>query len=140
MPGTVGRSGGNRSRTRGPTVSQGRPERPAWIQRDPIAVEAWIRIVAMLEARRTLSEHDGDAVLLACLAESEYRHADELIRRDGLIIGDLPHPAVKIRADSWKRWSTALSRLGLDPLTRDRVAPAALPSENPFTALKELQR
>ena len=147
MPGTVGRSGGHNRRGASrkqlhgtarpdredePTFTPGRPERPAWLT-DEVAIAAWERVCGLLEARGTLSAGDADAVLLVAVAEAEYRRADALIEAEGLVVGGAAHPAVRIRADAWKRWSAALSRLGLDPVTRSRVEPAApLKDENPF--------
>lgn len=138
MPGTPGRSGGHnkkldarRARGRRPLKgispdAFGCPNRPGWIATDAIACEAWDRIVKLLEARETVTPADRDAILLAAIAESEYRAADTLISRDGLVIDGKPHAAAKIRESAWKRWSSALSRLGLDPLTRARVQPAPM--------------
>jgi P27 family predicted phage terminase small subunit len=150
MAGTAGRSGGhNRASARrrqlglgrkarsGATSAQAtRPTRPAWLV-DAVAVAAWERIVVLLEERGTLSEGDGDAVLLGALAESEYRQADELIAAEGLTVNGRAHPLIKVRADAWKRWSSALSRLGLDPMARNRVDPAPEPKRhNPFASFK----
>lgn len=146
MAGTPGRSGGHNRRSRArkgvtATIRQdrdhkspvrvARPARPEWLT-DAVSTAAWDRIVGLLEARGTLSAGDADAVLLAAVAESEYRKADALLERDGLVVNGSAHPAVKIRADAWKRWSSALSRLGLDPITRHRVDPAPDRPANPF--------
>lgn len=150
MPGTSGRSGGsNRKSARRRALLTGtrrraaaageliaRPERPAWLA-DPVAVAAWDRICTLLEDRGTLSEGDADAVLLAAVAESEYRQADALLAADGLVVmglrGPTAHPAAKLRESAWKRWAAALSRLGLDPLARNRVDPApGVGRHNPF--------
>lgn len=147
MPGTPGRSGGhNRRSTRRkaflgtyradrdttPPEKIARPARPAWLT-DEIAVAAWDRIVGLLAERETLSEGDADAVLLAAVAEAEYRAADALIAADGLVVSGRLHPATKIRESAWKRWSAALSRLGLDPISRPRVEKAPKPDhDNPF--------
>lgn len=145
MAGTPGRSGGsNRKsgrlrahdrrdrRATTPGGPRARPERPAWLV-DAVAVEAFERIAELLAERGTVTEGDGDAVLLAALAEAEYRAADALIVAEGLVVNGRPHPAAKIRESAWKRWSTALSRLGLDPITRGRIEPPPRrPKENPF--------
>lgn len=145
MPGTPGRSGGynrkqnprrGRKRLAPPGLSPdafGRPGRPEWIAADLVACESWDRTVSLLEARGTITPADRDAVLLATVAESEYRKADALIVAEGLVVDGRPHPAAKIRESAWKRWSSALSRLGLDPLTRGRVQPAPQqPAGNPY--------
>lgn len=155
MPGTPGRSGGHNRRSsrlkalagtyrpgragksgKDAPAASVRPARPAWLT-DKIAVAAWTRICNLLEERETLSVGDADAVLLAAVAEAEYRQADALIVAEGLVTtgryGPQPHPATKIRESAWKRWSAALSRLGLDPITRARVEKAPSPrEENPF--------
>lgn len=152
MPGTPGRSGGHNRRSsrrkallgtyrpgragKGTPLTSARPVRPAWLT-DEIALAAWDRICNLLEERETLSEGDADAVLLAAVAEAEYRQADALIVAQGIITtgryGPQPHPATKIRESAWKRWSAALSRLGLDPITRARVEKALTPArDNPF--------
>jgi P27 family predicted phage terminase small subunit len=147
MPGTPGRSGGTNRRSDArkrllrshragrastDTAPRARPERPAWLT-DPVAVAAWDRVCDLLEDRGTLSLGDADAVLLAAVAEAEYRAADALIAAEGLVVDGKAHPATKIRESAWKRWSAALSRLGLDPVTRGRVEPAPPPrEENPF--------
>lgn len=145
MAGTVGRSGGHnrklkpqrgRNRRLPAGLSPdafGRPARPEWISADAIACESWDRTVSLLEARGTLTPADRDACLLAAVAESEYRKADALIAAEGLVVDGKPHPAARLRESSWKRWSSALSRLGLDPLTRGRVQPApAQPAGNAY--------
>lgn len=154
MPGTIGRSGGGnrkssrrkalsstlrRDRARSDAGEAARPERPDWLA-DRIAIAAWDRICALLEARDTLSEGDADAILLASVAEAEYRAADALIVAEGLVVdgkqGLVAHPAVKVRSDAWKRWASALSRLGLDPITRSRVDRAPrMPGDNTFGAI-----
>ena len=154
MVGTVGRSGGanrksnqrraflgtaRRDRAGNKAAKDARPTRPGWLT-DRVAMAAWDRICGLLEVRGTLSEGDADAVLLAAVAEAEYRSADALIAVEGLVCagarGLNAHPAVKIRESAWKRWSAALSRLGLDPVTRGRVEPPPKPrNENPFGVL-----
>lgn len=103
-----------------------RPERPDWLT-DPTAVEAWERLVQLLADRGVLTVADADAIVLAAVAEAEFRAADNLIATQGLVLGGTPHPAVKIRESAWKRWSAGLSRLGLDPITRHRVEPPSPP-------------
>lgn len=153
MPGTPGRSGGSNRRTtahrsaagtarrnreaEAPPVTAARPARPPWLT-DPIAVEAWDRVADLLEAREVLTDADGDAILLAAVAEAEYRKADALIEAEGLVTDGRAHPAAKIRESAWKRWSAALSRLGLDPITRGRVVPAPpATAANPFAQFSE---
>jgi hypothetical protein len=74
-----------------------------------------------------LTVADADAILLAAVAESEYRTADALVAGQGLVVSGAPHPAAKLRESAWKRWSAGLSRLGLDPITRHRIEPPPPP-------------
>jgi P27 family predicted phage terminase small subunit len=148
MPGTPGRSGGHnrklnpqrnvgrRPQPQPAADSYGIPELPAWLRDDPIASEAWARITGLLAERGTITPGDGDAIVLACVAESEYRGADAVVRAEGLTVGGNMHPAVKVRESAWRRWSSALSRLGLDPITRPRVQAAPPRKINPFLEMK----
>lgn len=117
MTGTPGRSGGSRERAPSPPVELGRPVRPDWL--DDVAATAWERLADLLERRGTLSPIDADAITLAATAEAEYRAAVALVREHGVLAyGGGVRPAVRLRESAWKRWSTALTRLGLDPASR----------------------
>lgn len=145
MSGVKGRSGGHNRRTqahkelagtarksrapKGPAADEiGAPAKPLWLDQDGIASEAWDRSVRLLLERGTLTPGDRDAVLLAAKAESEFRRCDEILLREGLTVatekGLSTHPLVKVRESAWRRWSSAIAVLGLQPVMRDRIAKA----------------
>lgn len=145
MPGVKGLSGGHNRKSgarkvasstyrrdrvaQGPTPNQvAEPERPGWIDADPIAAEAWARICSLMIGLQTITVADRDAIVLACVAESEYRRAHALIESEGIVVdgprGRMAHPATKVRESAWRRWATALAQLGLSPATRERVGKA----------------
>lgn len=157
MAGVKGRSGGGNRRTdvhkrlagtyrrdraaKGPAADEvGAPKKPDFLAHDAIASEAWDRLVATLLDRHVLTPGDRDAVLLACKAESEFRACDQALQRDGLTVtterGLSAHPLLKARESAWRRWSSAIATLGLQPAMRERIPKAQRPEKaNPFGGL-----
>lgn len=96
------------------------------------ASQAWWR--GVLQGWR-LEEHHVRVLTLAAEAYDRAQQAQELLRKDGLVIegregGIRPHPAVAIRRDSEISFARLLRELDLDvdPPTSGRSAPPSLRS------------
>lgn len=109
-------------------LSEGIPEPPGYLS--PQALTHWDRLVAVTSEARTLTEADGDALAMLCLAFEEYRTADIIVRDEGEICrsekgGMYQHPAVGIRNTAWKKIVTMLKQFGLTPSARAGMKLAA---------------
>jgi len=99
---------------------------------------AWEFFVEELLQLGVLAVRDGPALEMLCSAYAEFAQANEIVEREGLTFrgttksGEmlLPHPAVRIRADAWRRVHRMLVEFGLTPSARTRVS-ALVPQRKP---------
>jgi P27 family predicted phage terminase small subunit len=135
-------------------MNEGIPDPPGYLS--PQALIHWDRMVAACRKVRTLTEADGDALAMLCLAFEEYRTADIIVRDEGEICrvkhvskagevsegGAYQHPAVGIRTNAWKKIVKMLREFGLTPSARAGMKMAAHEKEeNPIAeALKAMSK
>lgn len=135
-------------------MNEGIPDPPGYLS--PQALTHWDRMVAACRKVRTLTEADGDALAMLCLAFEEYRSADIIVRDEGEICrvrnvskagevsegGAYQHPAVGIRTNAWKKIVKMLREFGLTPSARAGMKMAAHEKEeNPIAeALKAMSK
>lgn len=118
----------HRTNRREPKPPATRPKIPRELSRE--AKRFWRHLVAELESMRVLTHPDGAMLGLIAEAWAEWRQADALVRRDGMVYeattksGRLlqAHPAVRQRADAWRRVHKGLVEFGLTPAARTRIA------------------
>lgn len=118
-----------------PTVASSSP--PEWL--DDYAREVWEQISPLLVGMRVLTEADAPALILLASAWSDWRTADEVIRRMGtsfevrewdrnaeefVVVGYRRRPEVADRADAWRRVRLSLSDFGMTPAARSKVSVA----------------
>jgi len=109
---------------RQPQAPDGLPECPEHLS--GLAAEAWANWTADLAAMG-LSKHP-DAIMLegACVAYARAVEADEMVRKEGLIVGGLEdpkaHPAIGISEKSWRQVRSFCTEFGLTPSSRTRLA------------------
>ena len=101
------------------------PTCPDWL--DHAAAVEWKRVSLQLAAVGMLSELDRTALALYCQALSEYLSAKALIEAEGETVTTdkgnvLPHPAVPMRNDAWRRCVQAAKEFGLTPSSRTRTS------------------
>lgn len=135
-------------------VTEGIPDPPGYLS--PQALTHWDRMVAACKHVRTLTEADGDALAMLCLAFEEFRAADIMVRDEGEICrveretkdgqkikgGAYQHPAVGIRTTAWKKIVKMLREFGLTPSARAGMKMAAHEEKtNPIAdALKAMSK
>jgi P27 family predicted phage terminase small subunit len=125
-----------------PAVVAGRPKYPAFLK--PHQRAEFKKLTALLEERRTATP--GDALLLAQAAvlSCRWREALEKVAEHGLVIEstvldakgnqvtrEKKNPFLSVAQESEKALLAILDRLGLVPLSRDKVKAAAPPEAKP---------
>jgi P27 family predicted phage terminase small subunit len=101
------------------------PPCPRWLSKE--AKGEWRRVAKVLVAMRVLTE--GDRAVLAgyCQAWAEFRQADEMIQKTGLLIKDPEkgtlrrNPLLMVRSQAHDRMTKDAAQLGLTPAARTRV-------------------
>ncbi len=135
-------------------MKTGIPDPPGYLS--PVALTHWDRMVVACGHVRTLTEADGDALAMLCLAFEEYRAADIIVRDEGEVVrvtrtskageisegGAYQHPAVGIRTNAWKKIVKMLREFGLTPNARAGMKMASNEKEaNPIAeALAKMQK
>ena len=95
-------------------------EPPPWLPADGPARDAWNRLAPVLTSMRVLTEADGDALAVGCVALADYLAASA-------------DPIGWRRAsDAWKRYVAVLVQFGMTPSSRARVAAVPVVEHNPF--------
>lgn len=119
-------------------VASGVPDPPSYLSEQ--ALTHWDRMVQAAQKVRVLTEADGDALAMLCVAFEEYKAADIIVRDEGEICesnkgGKYQHPAVGIRSNAWKKIVRMLREFGLTPSARAGMKMAAHgEEENPISA------
>ncbi|SRR6266851_2922960 len=125
-----------------------RPRPPAHLS--PEAKKAWRAFSVVLDRAGVLTEMDGFA--LEGLAESyaDLIRARAQLPEDGSLTyevttkaGDImirAYPEVAIAADADRRFAMWLSKFGLDPASRSRVAASTDMGKNPFAEIEKTPR
>ena len=107
-----------------PVASSAVPECPAWL--DEYAREAWEWVTASLSGMGILSADDLLLIVALCGAWSDYRLADETLRRDGFTTkgktGVVRHPMVGVKAEASGRLLRLSQQFGLSPSARSRIS------------------
>lgn len=127
------------------SLGEGVPEPPSYLSDQ--ALIHWDRMVQAAQKVRVLTEADGDALAMLCVAFEEYKAADIIVRDEGEICesdkgGKYQHPAVGIRSNAWKKIVRMLREFGLTPSARAGMKMAAHgEEENPISAaIRELSK
>jgi P27 family predicted phage terminase small subunit len=110
-----------------PLLPAGRPLAPEHL--DQVAREEWDRIAARLESMGVLTEADGAALAIYCVAYSRWIEARRAIDAHGLVIetslgGVKPNPAVSIASACESTMGRILAAFGLTPADRSKVKAA----------------
>ncbi len=151
MSGVAGRSGGQRKptmlkivtgtarpdrlRAKEPMPPPAIPAAPDWLSAE---ARGYFERIAQLAGRLgVLAESDREIVALAAHAFEEFRAADAIVVRAGLLIARdgrygriyVRNPALAVRRDAWQRYRDALRAMGLDPVARSTVSALEQPSE-----------
>jgi P27 family predicted phage terminase small subunit len=124
----AGNPGKRRLNRREPKPIVQLPPCPAHLK--DVARQAWRQIGQRLTTLRVVTEADGPALELLCLAYQEYRRAIGVVERrgptyatrtpTGMIVRR--RPEVAIASDAWRRVKAMLVEFGLTPAARSRVA------------------
>ncbi len=150
MSGVAGRSGGQRKptmlkivtgtarpdrlRAKEPMPPPAIPAAPDWLSAE---ARGYFEHLGELAGRLgVLAETDCEIVALAAHAFEEFRAADAIVARAGLLIERdsrygrtyVRNPALAVRRDAWQRYRDALRAMGLDPVARSIVATLERPS------------
>jgi len=126
-------------------VASGIPDPPSYMS-EP-ALTHWDRMVQAAQKVRVLTEADGDALAMLCVAFEEWKNADIIVRDEGEVCdsvkgGKYQHPAVGIRSNAWKKIVRMLREFGLTPSARAGMKIAANgEEENPIvTAFRQMSK
>lgn len=101
---------------------------PAEIAGDDMAVEKWRELAPALAKAGVLKVTDKDVLVLYCVAHSRYWKAQRELDDFGITITNpvtgMPsrNPAAMILSEAYRQMTTAGSRLGLDPASRQNIA------------------
>jgi P27 family predicted phage terminase small subunit len=116
-----------------PQFSKVAPDCPEFL--DQYAREEWQRMAPELERLGLLTYADLAAFAAYCANYSIWRQADEMVRKDGMVVkvvaldrdGEIKyesirkHPAVSIRSDAFEKMKAFLIEFGFTPASRSRV-------------------
>lgn len=111
------------------------PQAPEWLSAE---ARGYFEHLAELAGRLgVLAETDVEIVALAAHAREEFRQADEIVTRGGMVIPRdgrygrtyVRNPALAVRRDAWQRYRDAIRSLGLDPVARGMVSALEEPTE-----------
>jgi P27 family predicted phage terminase small subunit len=121
-------------------IKPGRPRYPKGIS--PDAKRVFKNISRLLEARRSLSEGDGELLRLYALTYDRHARAVEKLKTEGEICtytrldkkgeqcqSEQPNLWLKIAQDSEKFMRACLSDLGLNPLNRSKIKQTEAPKD-----------
>ena len=91
---------------------------------DAVAKAKWAELCEVLGEMGLLSEADRDVMAMYCSAYSQWREADGMVKKSGLIIktaGSVgANPCVEIAANAKREILHYSALLGLDPTSRSR--------------------
>lgn len=105
------------------------PECPEWL--DDVAKAKWRELAPKLEKAGLLTEVDGEAFAVLCLHWSNIVHAQERIRKEGLLVAGKRNPAAGLLKDASDQFRRYCCLFGLNPTDRARLkAPAEASDED----------
>jgi len=119
-----------------PSPVVARPRRPSCLS--AYAAAEWERLCRLLLPLRVLTVADAPILEATARAYQHMREAEDAVCTEGAYQrvttkgGDVmvrQHPALAVRAESWRRYVMGLSHFGLSPSTRTKVV--AAPPETP---------
>ena len=98
-------------------------------ERGSIAAKKWAEVVAGLKHYQLIDKIDATHVEGLCVAYEQAKKADEQVAQDGMYLTGargtlIKHPCVQISAESWKLVRAYSNDLGLNHLSRQRMAAA----------------
>lgn len=101
------------------------PKCPSWLDKE--AKKEWKRVAPELERLGLLTIVDGAALAAYCQAYSRWKRAEELVKKEGLVVATesgylMPHPAVKIAEKSMQLIRGFCTEFGLTPSSRGRMS------------------
>lgn len=124
-----------------PKLKAEAPAPPKWLRRDSASLNIWRQIAPQLERMGVLSKPDQFALAALVMAYRDWLEAQDVVRKRGMFYEKksdrggwslAPHPAVQIRNEAWKRFTSQLSKFGLDPSSRTRVGVLPETTEDEF--------
>lgn len=116
-----------------PKAELGEPEIPRYVQRNPIALAEWRRLVPILLELGVLTKAHSIALGGLCSSHSQLVMAEAAIKKYGLICARTidkesgfavltVNPAVRIKSDALRHLRAACAQFGLDPSSSSRVS------------------
>lgn len=131
LPSDVKRGHGERRSSRlnprEPRPQAGAPPRP---RLGKVAAAEWARLVGLTSAMKILTTADGPALEAVAIAYEDLVAARRVLTREGRFYtvttksGDTmkrAHPAVRVAAEAWRRYTAGLALFGLGPALRGKV-------------------
>jgi P27 family predicted phage terminase small subunit len=120
-----------------PALPASRPEPPDYL--DEVAAAKWLELVETAEAMGTLTQAEGEAIVIYAQAFSRKRSAEKDIAVGGVTTtcgtgGLKPHPALGVIRDAEATMMRLLSEFGFTPASRSKVQAR---QEGPKDALGE---
>lgn len=108
-----------------PKSPPGRPDPPPAVTADPVATEAWNRLLPLLEEMGVLSPIDGGALAVYCTAYSRWAEACEDIRLTGSVVatdnGGRVNPYVRVAQEASATMLRVAAEFGGTPSSRSAI-------------------
>ena len=111
-----------------PRPARGLPECPKHLSGR--AREAWVFFAEELRDMGLDCRPDALALEGACTAYSVAAEADEIVGRDGILVGGKANPALLVSNRAWAQFRQFASELGLSPASRTRLSTAPKTDDN----------
>lgn len=103
------------------------PDCPTWL--DPVARDEWNRVVPELQQSGILTPVDAIPLAAYCQAYSQWRAAEERVRKDGMMIGQRIHPLLKHSVALLAELRRIAAEFGFTPAARMKVATPPVQTE-----------
>jgi len=124
-----------------PKLKSGKPMPPKWMTKSKGSISLWRELATQLAAMGVLTTADRTALAALVEAYQDWLAARKVIAAEGAYYKKTsdrggksiaPHPALAVRAESWKRLTAQLAQFGLSPASRTRVQVLSGNSEDEF--------
>lgn len=121
LEGNPGKRPINRSE---PKPASKTPNCPSWL--DDVAKAEWKRVIKDLEGAGLITLIDRSALAAYCQAFSRWKHAEDIVKREGLTMATesgyvMQHPAVGIANSALELMRKFMSEFGMTPASRSKI-------------------
>ncbi|CCF06371.1 phage terminase small subunit P27 family [Bacillus velezensis] len=103
-----------------------------------VANKEFKRIVKVLKNVRVLTEADIGLLATYCMAYSKVIEIEEILEREGLMVGEQEHPLIKRQKNYVDQMRTIGTDFGLSPIARSKLAITRTQEKREATAAEKV--